>query len=151
MHSSVPSYSDALVDTTQEFHDTTTRLPDKRLYQMDNLTDMEELSIRFMGVSGERLKHTMLISTGLMENTGTSTATGGSARNVRANLFPQGNMKTNRPHIYKGQLQKLHKASIAEVVFTDTFEVDDSLFRYAWASVCVLPVSFRTNLSYYFT
>ena len=136
LHNSVPSYSEALVDTTREFHDTTTRLPDKRLYQMDNLTDMEELSIRFMGVSGERLKHTMVISNGLMENTGTPTATGRGARNVRANLFPQGNMKTNRPHIYKGKLQKLHKASIAECVFTDTFEVDDTVFRYGQAFVC---------------
>jgi hypothetical protein len=95
---------------------------------------LEVLSIRFMGISGERLKHTMLVSSGLiMENTG---ATGASPRNIRANLFPQGNMNSNRPYIYKGRLQRLHKAGIVELVFADTFEVDDIAFQYGQAFVC---------------
>ena len=99
--------------------------------------DLVDLSVRFMGISGERLKHTMLVSSGLLlENTGTNTRTRASPRNVRANLFPQGNMKSNRPYIYKGQLQRLHKASVAEVVFTDTFEVEDQVFKYGQAFVC---------------
>ncbi len=89
---------------------------------MDVADDLEELSIRFMGISGERLKHTMLISSGLIM--GITGATGASRRNIRANLFPQGYMKSNRPYIYKGQLQRLHKTGIAEAVFTDTFEVE---------------------------
>ncbi len=77
--------------------------------------------------------NTMTISSGLiMGNTG---ATGASRRNIRANLFPQRNMKSNRPYIYKGPLQRLHKAGIAEVVFTDTFEVEDTAFRYGQAFV----------------
>jgi hypothetical protein len=77
---------------------------------VDDADDLEELSIRFMGISGERLKHTMLISSGLiMGNTG---ATGASRRNIRANLFPQGNMKSNRPYIYKGQSLVEYECSI---------------------------------------
>ena len=45
-------------------------------------------------------------------------------------------MKSNRPYIYKGQLQGLHKARVAEVVFTDTFEVEDQIFKYGQAFVC---------------
>ncbi len=89
--------------TTTTFYDSTVRPLDKRTFQVDVADDLEELSIRFMGISGKRLKHTMLISSGLiMRNTG---ATEASRRNIRANLFPRGNMKSNRPYMYKGQLQ----------------------------------------------
>ena len=151
LHKSVPSFGEALVTTTTTFYDSTVRPLDKRTFQVDVAEDLEELSIRFMGISGERLKHTMLISSGLiLENTG---ATGASPRNIRANLFPQGNMKSNRPYIYKGQVQRLHKAGIAEAVFTDTFEVDDIAFRYGQAFVCyrsrygrIYPIRSRTEV-----
>jgi hypothetical protein len=102
LHQSVPSFGEALVTTTTTFYDSTVRPLDKRTFQVDVADDLEELSIRFMGISGERLKHTMIISSSLiMGNTG---ATGASPRNIRANLFAQDNMKSNRPYIYKGQL-----------------------------------------------
>jgi hypothetical protein len=127
-----------LIDTTTvQFYDSTDRPPDRRTYTVTAPDDLEELSIRFMGISGERLKHNMLVSLGLLlENTGTINRTGASPRNFRANLFPQGNMKSNRPYIYKGQLQGLHMANVAEVVFTDTFEVDDQTCKYGQAFVC---------------
>jgi hypothetical protein len=154
MHQSVPSYGEALVDTTLQFYDPTDRPLDRRTYDANISDDLVDLSIRFMGISGERLKHTMLVSSGLLlENTGTNTRTRASPRNVRANLFPQGNMKSNRPYIYKGQLQGLHKASVAEAVFTDTFEVDDQIFKYGQAFVCyrsrygrIYPIRSRTDV-----
>ncbi len=87
LHQSVPSFGEALVTTTTTFNDSTVRPLDKRTFQVDVADDLEDLSIRFMGISGERLEHTMLISSGLiMGNTG---ATGASPRNSRANPFPR--------------------------------------------------------------
>jgi hypothetical protein len=139
------------------FYDSTERPPDRRTYDVTISADLEELSVRFMGISGERLKHTMLVSSGLLlDNTGTSTRTGASSpRNVRSNLFPQGNMKSNRPYIYKGQLRRLHKANVAEVVFSSTFEVDDQTFRYhgqafvcyrSWYCRILYPIRSRTDI-----
>ena len=92
MHQSVPSYGEALVDTTMQFYDSTDRPLDRRTYDVNIPDDLVDLSIRFMGISGQRLKHTMLVSSGLLlENTGTTSNPGTRARprNVRANLFPQ--------------------------------------------------------------
>ena len=154
LHQSVPSYGEALIDTTMQFYDSTARPLDHRTYDVNIPDDLVDLSVRFMGISGERLKHTMLVSSGLLlENTGAGASTRASPRNIRANLFPQGNMKSNRPYIYKGQLQRLHKASVAEVVFTDTFEVDDQIFKYGQAFVCyrsrygrIYPIRSRTDV-----
>jgi hypothetical protein len=62
----------ALVDTTMHFYDSTDRPPNRRNYDVTIPDDLEDLSIRVLGISGERLKHTMLVSSGLLlENTGT--------------------------------------------------------------------------------
>jgi hypothetical protein len=37
------------------------------------------------------------------------------------------------PFVSKGRVQKLHRASIAEVWFTGTFEVDDASYRHGQA------------------
>jgi hypothetical protein len=45
--------------------------------------------------------------------------------------FPQGKWKTGKtPKVSKGKVRYLHRASIAEVCFTDTFEVRDITYRY---------------------
>jgi hypothetical protein len=50
--------------------------------------------------------------------------------------FPQGRWKSGKaPEVSKDRVKFLHKASIAEVCFTDTFETDDGKYRYGQAFV----------------
>jgi hypothetical protein len=50
--------------------------------------------------------------------------------------FPQGKWKAGKtPRVKKGKVNNLHRASIAEVCFTDTFETDDSTYKYGQAVV----------------
>jgi hypothetical protein len=45
--------------------------------------------------------------------------------------FPQGKWRSGKtPRVSKNKVENLHRASIAEVCFTDTFETDDGAFRY---------------------
>jgi hypothetical protein len=55
LHQSVPSFGEALEETTTTFYDSTVRPLDKRTFEVDTPEDLEDLSIRFMGISGERL------------------------------------------------------------------------------------------------
>ncbi len=104
----------------------------RKTYQVQNVTDMKDLSIRYMGIGNDRLTKTLLRSRGL---------TPGS-RDVRTTKipphnFPQGKWsegKTSR--VSKNKVQYLHRAGIVEVCFTDTFEVDDANYRYGQAFVC---------------
>ena len=142
------TFHEELISNTGNFHDPTRRSPDRRTFDPSNPDDLVDLSVRFMGVSGERLKHTLLISRGLSSTTTNDVMT----RHIRTNLFPQGNMKSNRPYIYKGKIQLLHKASIGEVLFTDTF-LDDPTYHYGQAFVCyrsrygkIIPLKSRTQI-----
>ena len=107
----------------------------KRKYQVDNIEDMADLSIRFFGIGTERLEKTLERSIGLTPKV----KDGKKMRNrvpVPVHNFPQGRWKTGKiPKVSKGIVRNLHKASIAEAVFTDTFEVDDSTYRYGQAFV----------------
>ncbi len=106
LHQSVPSFGEALVTTTTTFYDSTVRPLDKRTFQMDVADDLEDLSVRFMGISGERLKHTMIISSGLiMGNTG---ATGASRRNMSVRCMLIAITMTKRAKIIK-ELAKTNK------------------------------------------
>jgi hypothetical protein len=60
-------------------------------------------------------------------NRGLSPATG----RVPIHPFPQGNFKQGKTlRVSKDKVHRLHRASICEVMFTDTFETGDSHFRY---------------------
>ncbi len=73
--------------------------------------------------------------------------------------FPQGKWKSGKtPRVTKsGKIKYLHKASIAEVCFTDTFETDDSRYRYGQAVVDyrrryedILPIRSRKKVGWAF-
>jgi hypothetical protein len=51
---------------------------------------------------------------------------------VPSHNFPQGRWKTGKtPKVDKGIIHNLQQASIGEAVYMDTFEVEDSSYRYA--------------------
>ncbi len=57
----------------------------------------------------------------------------------------------------KHKVKFLHQAAIAEVCFTDTFEVDDKVHRYGQAFVCyrtrygdIIPIKSRTKVGWAF-
>ncbi len=73
---------------------------------------------------------------------------------VPSHNFRQGRWKNGKvPRVSKGIIHGLHRASIGEVLFMDTFEVDDSSFRYAQVFVDyrskfgeVIPMKSRTQV-----
>ncbi len=105
----------------------------KKTYQIDNINDMSDLSIRFFGIGSERLEQTLKRSIGLTPMVKVK----GKMRNkVPVHNFPQGTWRRGKtPRVSKGIVHELHRAAIGEVVFTDTFEVEDSGFRYGQAYV----------------
>jgi hypothetical protein len=95
---------------------------------------MAKLSLRFMEAGTDRLRHTLERSRGL------SPATKKKGENVSVvppHNFPQGKWKAGKtPRVTKRKVKKnLHKASITEVCFTDTFETGNSAYRYGQAIV----------------
>ena len=111
--------------------------PARKTYQTQNVEDLADLSIRFLGIGSERLKHTLERSIGLSP----MVKTDGKMRHPRpvpvpSHNFPQGRWKTGKtPKVDKGIIHNLQQASIGEVVYMDTFEVEDSSYRYAQAFV----------------
>ena len=101
----------------------------KRTYRSGEVDDMAQLSLRFMGVGTDRLIQTLKRSRGLNSP---SKKKGESVSVVPPHNFPQGKWKTGKtPRVRKGKVEGLHRAAIAEVCYTDTFETADSSFRYA--------------------
>ena len=105
----------------------------KKTYQVNNIDDMSDLSIRFFGIGSERLERTLERSIGLTPMVKVK----GKMRNkVPIHNFPQGMWKQGKtPRVAKGIVHGLHRAAIGEAVFTDTFEVEDSGYRYGQAYV----------------
>jgi hypothetical protein len=126
------------------FIDSTTRPKARRTYDTQSHTDMGDLSTRFMGTSTERLGQTIKVSNGLSGKKGT----------VTPNRFPQGTMQKGKtPRVSKNLVHHLHEATVAECVYTDTFETDDESYRYGQAFVCyksrygaVFPLKSRTQV-----
>jgi hypothetical protein len=109
------------------FVDSTSRPEARRTYSHTVPESMADLSTRMMGTSYQRLKHTIDVSKGLSKRKGT----------LKANRFPQGNLKRGQvPAVKKRLVHHLHQASVAEVVFTDTFQSDDAKYAYGQAFVC---------------
>jgi hypothetical protein len=105
----------------------------RRTYKTTEVDDMADLSLRFMGVGTDRLRHTLERSRGLRP---ASKKKGENVSVVPPLNFPQGKWKAGKtPRVSKNKVQHLHKASIAEVCFTDTFETEDSTYRYGQAFV----------------
>ena len=107
----------------------------RRHYQTTNVDDLADLSVRFLGVGTERLKKTIERSIGLSP----MVKVDGKLRHIRpvpVHNFPQGRWKTGKtPRVEKGIISNLHQASSGEVVYMDSFEVDDSRYRYGQAFV----------------
>ena len=100
----------------------------KRTYRSGNTNDMAQLSLRFMGVGNDRLVQTLKRSKGLQPPTKQK---GETVSIVPPHNFPQGRWKKGKtPRVSKGKVENLHRAAIAEVCFSDTFETADSCYRY---------------------
>ena len=130
-------FDEGLKDFCNEYIAPLSISPARRTYQINNVSDLADLSIRFLGTGSERLKRTLERSIGLSP----MVKTDGKMRHPRptpvpSHNFPQGRWKTCKtPKVDKGIIRNLHQASIGEVVYMDTFEVDDSSYRYAQAFV----------------
>jgi hypothetical protein len=105
----------------------------RKTYRVNEVQDMADLSLRFMGIGTDRLRHTLERSRGL---TPASKKKGENISVVPPHNFPQGKWKAGKtPRVSKHKVSNLHKASIAEACFTDTFETGDSTYRYGQAVV----------------
>ncbi len=122
--------------------------PARRTYDAGNEMHMSDLSVRFMGTSHDKLQRTIQLNRDLAPATG----------RVPPLNFPQGKFRQGKtPKVVKGKLTHLHRASICEVVFTDTFETGDSKFAYGQAFVDyrsrwgdVIPLRSRTQVGWSF-
>ena len=128
----------------------------RRTYKVQDVEDMADLSLRFMGLGTDRLVHTLKRSKGL---TPASKKKGENVSIVPPHNFPQGRWKSSKaPKVSKDKVKFLHKASIAEVCFTDTFETDDNGYKYGQAFVDyrsrygdVQPLKSRKKIGWAFT
>jgi hypothetical protein len=148
-------FDDGLKDFCNEYIAPLAIPPARRTYQTHDVDDLADLSIRFLGIGSERLKHTLERSIGLSP----MVKENGKMRHQRPNPvpshnFPQGRWKSGKtPKVDKGIIHNLHQASIGEVVYMDTFEVEDSAYRYAQAFVDyrsnygdIIPLRSRTQV-----
>jgi hypothetical protein len=127
----------------------------RKVYQVNDIEDMSDLSIRFFGIGTERLSKTLERSIGLSPMIKDK---GKMRHRVPPHNFPQGAWKRGKtPRVSKGIVHDLHRASIGEVVFTDTFEVEDSGFRYGQAYVEyrskygeIIPLKSRSQVGWSF-
>jgi hypothetical protein len=127
----------------------------RKVYEVNNVEDMSDLSVRFFGIGTERLKQTMARSIGLLPMVKEK----GKMRHVvPVHNFPQGRWKNGKtPRVSKGIIRDVHRASIGEVLFMDTFEVDDSSYGYAQAFIDyrskygeVIPLKSRSQVGWSF-
>ncbi len=125
----------------------------RKTYQVQSVTDMKDLSIRYMGIGNDRLTKTLLRSRGLTPGNKDVRTT-----KIPPHNFPQGKWSEGKtPRVSKDKVKHLHRASIAEVCFTDTFEVDDANYRYGQAFVCyrtrygdIIPIRSRKKVGWSF-
>ena len=111
--------------------------PARRTYDQDNPLHMSDLSIRFMGTSQDKLKRTLQLSRGLTSTVG----------RVPTLNFPQGKFRQGKtPKVSKGIVRHLHRASICEVVFTDTFESGDYRYKYGHLTLTIARAGVPSSL-----
>jgi hypothetical protein len=146
-------YDSNLRDFCKSYFSPSQQFAAKRTYQVDKVDDMADLSIRFMGIGNDRLAETLKRSRGL-----TPCKRGESVTRVPPHNFPQGKWARGKvPKVSKGKVTNLHKAGIAEVLFTDTFETDDNIFKYGQAFVDyrsrygdIIPIRSRKKVGWAF-
>ena len=129
----IREYNDDLNQFCESYLAPPSKTSARRTYKVTDVDDMSELSVRFMGLGTDRLMHTLDRSRGL---TAATKKKGENISVVPPHNFPQGKWKSGKaPKVTKDKVKFLHKASIAEVVFTDTFETDDTQYKYGQAFV----------------
>ncbi len=129
----IREYNDDLNQSCESYLAPPSTTAARRTYKVTDVDDMSELSLRFMGLGTDRLSHTLDRSRGL---TAASKKKGENVSVVPPHNFPQEKWKSGKtPKVTKNKVKFLHKASIAEVVFTDTFETDDTQYKYGQAYV----------------
>jgi hypothetical protein len=144
-------FNDELNSFCQEYIAPLPLPENKKRYQVNNIDDMSDLSIRFFGVGTERSAKTLERSIGLSPMVKVE---GKMRIKVPKHNFPQGAWKRSKtPCVSKGIVRGFHRAAIGEALFTDTFEVDDSCFRYGQAYVNyrskygdIIPLKSRTQV-----
>ncbi len=125
------AYNENLQEFCQAYFPPAMPREDRKTYQVSDIADMADLSIRFMGVGNDRLIHTLERSKGL-----TPCKRDEKVYRVPPHHFPMGKWTSGKtPRVSKNKVKFLHRASIAEVCYTDTFETDDKVFRYGQAVV----------------
>ncbi len=123
----IADYDENLKDFCKSNFSPSNQLAAKRTYQVGKVQDMADLSVRFMGIGNDRLVETLKRSRGL-----TLCKRGEVVSRVPPHNFPQGKWARGKiPKVSKEKVKYLHKASIAVVVFTDTFQTDDRTFKYS--------------------
>ena len=127
----------------------------RKAYEVNNIEDMSDLSVRFFGIGTERLQKTIERSIGLSPMVKVK----GKMRNiVPVHNFPQGTWKKGKtPRVSKGIVHDMHRAAIGEVLFMDTFEVEDTGYAYAQAFIDyrskygeVIPLKSRSQVGWSF-
>ncbi len=144
-----PDFSANLQDFCRNFQAPLAIPAARRTYDADNPLHMSDLSVRFMGTSHEKLQRTLQMNRGMGPVTG----------RVPTLNFPQGKFRQGKtPKVSKHKVHHLHRASICEVVFTDTFETGDHKFAYGQAFVDyrsrwgdIIPMRSRTQVGWAFT
>ena len=148
-------YEEHLKEFCESYFVPPSQPPARRTYKSASVGDMAELSLRFMGIGTDRLVQTLKRSRGLNPP---SKKKGENVSMVPPLNFPQGKWKTGKtPKVSKGKVQNLHRAGIAEVCFTDTFEVDDNAYRYGQVFVDyrsrfgdIIPIRSRKKVAWSF-
>jgi hypothetical protein len=122
-----PAFGENLKDFCQQFLVPLAIPPSRRTYDPLNALQMSDLSVRFMGTSHDKIQRTVEEL-----NRGLAPASG----RVPTLNFSQGKFRQGKtPKVSKGKVHHLHRASICEVVFTDTFKTSEH--RYAYGQVFV--------------
>ena len=148
-------YEDNLREFCDSYFVPPSQPPARKTYRTTDIEDMADLSLRFMGVGTDRLKHTLARSRGLSPLTKKK---GENVSVVPPLNFPQGKWKAGKtPRVSKNKVKNLHRASIGEVCFTDTFETDDNHYKYGQAVVDyrsrygdIIPIRSRKKVGWAF-
>jgi hypothetical protein len=120
----------------------------RKQFDVSDVNDMSDLSVRFLGVGTDRILHTVSISNGLEKPPSKKHA------RVPPLNFPQGNMKEFKtPRVSKDIVGHVKTARVAECLYTDTFYTGDHKFPYAQVFVDrvsrfgdVIPLRSRTEV-----
>jgi hypothetical protein len=103
------TYDNNLNDFCDSYFVPPSQFPAKRTYKTTAVEDMAELSLRFMGIGTDRLRHTLERSRGLTP----ATKKKGENMSVVPTLnFPQGKWKSGKtPRVSKDKVKNLHRAA----------------------------------------